>query len=88
MLDALSGSAQASALDLSQNGVGHFGIPRQHSRLNHVSTLLVGRLWGFVGVDILQTSTALAQPWNMYGRDLKNMGLLGHLQKQEHSQAL
>ena len=46
MLDALSGFAQASALDLSQNGVGHFGIPRQHMRLNHVSTLMVGRLGG------------------------------------------
>ena len=57
MLDAHSGLAQASALDLSQNGIGHFGIPRQHARLNHVSTLMVGRLWGFVGVDILQTST-------------------------------
>ena len=41
-LDALSEFAQGSALDLSQNGIGHFGIPRQHLRLNHVSTLLVG----------------------------------------------
>ena len=41
-LDALSEFAQGSALDLSQNGIGHFGIPRQHIRLNHVSTLLVG----------------------------------------------
>ena len=42
MLDALSGLAQASA----QNGVGHFGIPRQqHARLHHVSTLVVGRHW-------------------------------------------
>ena len=61
MLDAHSGLAQASALDLSQNGVGHFGIPRQHARLNHVSILMMGRLWGFVGVDILQTSTQMAQ---------------------------
>ena len=42
MLDAHSGLAQVSALDLSQNGIGHFGIPRQHLRLNHVSTLTVG----------------------------------------------
>ena len=42
MLDAHSGFAQASALDLSQNGIGHFGIPRQHFRLDHVSTLMVG----------------------------------------------
>ena len=42
MLEALSGFVQASALDLSQNGIGHFGIPSQHFRLNHVSTLLVG----------------------------------------------
>ena len=41
-LEALSGFAQGSALDLSQNGIGHFGIPRQHIRLNHVSTLIVG----------------------------------------------
>ena len=41
-LDALSEFAQGGALDLSQNGIGHFGIPRQHIRLNHVSTLLVG----------------------------------------------
>ena len=41
-LEALSGFAQGSALDLSQNGIGHFGIPRQHIRLDHVSTLLVG----------------------------------------------
>ena len=54
MLDAHSGLAQASALDLSQNGIGHFGIPRQHARLNHVSILMVGRLWGFAGVDILK----------------------------------
>ena len=42
LLGALSGFAQVSALDLSQNGIGHFGIPRQHIRLDHVSTLLVG----------------------------------------------
>ena len=41
-LDALSEFAQGSALDLSQNGIGHFGILRQHLRLNHVSALLVG----------------------------------------------
>ena len=35
----------------------HFGIPRQHRRLNHVSTLMVGALWGFVGVDSLKPST-------------------------------
>ena len=57
MLDAHSGLAQASVLDLSQNGICHFGIPRQHARLNHVSILMMGRLWGFVGVDILPTST-------------------------------
>ena len=57
MLEALSGSAQASALDLSQNGIGHFGTPRQYARLYHVSTLMVGRLWGFVGVDTLKIST-------------------------------
>ena len=56
---ALSGFTQVSALDLSQNGIGHFGIPRQHIRLDHVSTLLVGCRGdrGTVGVDILQTST-------------------------------
>ena len=59
MLDALSGLAQASALDLSQNGVGHFGIPRQHARLNHVSTLMVGR-WGFVGVLLHQSKYPIA----------------------------
>ena len=59
MLDALSGSAQASALDLSQNGIGHFGIPGQHARLYHVSTLMVVRLWGFVGVDTLKISTKI-----------------------------
>ena len=37
---SLSGLAQAGALDLSQNGVGHFGIPRQHMRLYYVSVLL------------------------------------------------
>ena len=42
LLEALSGFVQASALDLSQNGIGHFGIPSQHFRLNHVPTLLVG----------------------------------------------
>ena len=68
MLDAHSGLAQASALDLSQNGIGHFGIPRQHARLNHVSILMMGRLWGFVGVDILQTSTGFIRtPLNRYG---------------------
>ena len=44
MLEALSGLAQAGALDLSQNGVGHFGIPRQHMRLYYVSVLLTGCL--------------------------------------------
>ena len=42
-LDAHSGFAQVSALSLSQNGISHFGIPSQHIRLNHVSTLMVGR---------------------------------------------
>ena len=45
-LGALSGFVQAGALDLSQNGIGHFGIPSQRFRLNHVSTRLVGRHGG------------------------------------------
>ena len=31
---------------MSQNGVSHFGIPRQHIRLHHVSVLTTGCLWG------------------------------------------
>ena len=44
MLEALSGSVQASALDLSQNGIATLEFQDQHRRLHHVSTLLVGRL--------------------------------------------
>ena len=68
MLDAHSGLAQASALDLSQNGVCHFGIPRQHTRLNYVSILMMGCPWGLVGVDILQTSTPNTPKLHQRGR--------------------
>ena len=44
MLEALSGSVQASALDLSQNGIATLEFQDQHRRLYHVTTLLVGRL--------------------------------------------
>ena len=44
MLEALSGSVQASALDLSQNGIATLEFQDQHRRLHHVTTLLVGRL--------------------------------------------
>ena len=44
VLEALSGSVQASALDLSQNGIATLEFQDQHRRLHHVSTLLVGRL--------------------------------------------
>ena len=44
MLDALSGSVQASALDLSQNGIATLVFQDRHRRLYHVSTLMVGRL--------------------------------------------
>ena len=44
VLEALSGSVQASALDLSQNGIATLEFQDQHRRLYHVSTLLVGRL--------------------------------------------
>ena len=44
MLEALSGSVQASALDLSQNGIATLEFQDQHRRFHHVSTLLVGRL--------------------------------------------
>ena len=54
MLEALSGSAQSKCLGLEPKWHCHFGIPRQHRRLYHVSTLMVGRLWGFVGVDNLK----------------------------------
>ena len=39
-----SGSVQASALDLSQNGIATLEFQDQHRRLYHVTTLLVGRL--------------------------------------------
>ena len=38
----------------------HFGIPRQHTQLYYVSTLMMGCPWGFAGVDILRTSTGTA----------------------------
>ena len=44
MLEALSGSVQASALDLSQNGIATLVFQDKHRRLYHVSTLMVGRL--------------------------------------------
>ena len=44
MLEALSGSVQASALDLSQNGIATLVFQDRHRRLYHVSTLMVGRL--------------------------------------------
>ena len=44
MLEALSGSVQASALDLSQNGIATLEFQDKHRRLYHVSTLMVGRL--------------------------------------------
>ena len=44
ILEALSGSVQASALDLSQNGIATLEFQDQHRRLYHVSTLMVGRL--------------------------------------------
>ena len=44
MLEALSGSVQASALDLSQNGIATLEFQDQHRRLHHVTTLLVGLL--------------------------------------------
>ena len=44
MLEALSGSVQASALDLSQNGIATLEFQDRHRRLYHVTTLLVGRL--------------------------------------------
>ena len=44
MLEALSASVQASALDLSQNGIATLEFQDQHRRLYHVTTLLVGRL--------------------------------------------
>ena len=44
VLEALSGSVQASALDLSQNGIATLEFQDQHRRLHHVSTLMVGRL--------------------------------------------
>ena len=44
MLEALSESVQASALDLSQNGIATLEFQDQHRRLYHVTTLLVGRL--------------------------------------------
>ena len=59
MLEALSGSAQSKCLGLEPKWHCHFGIPRQHRRLYHVSTLMVGRLWGFVGVDNLKPSTRM-----------------------------
>ena len=58
MLEALSGSVQASALDLSQNGIATLEFQDQHRRLHHVSTLLVGRLgdlWEWTVLNHQQT---------------------------------
>ena len=59
MLEALSGSVQASALDLSQNGIATLEFQDQHRRLHHVSTLLVGRLgdlWEWIVLNHQQIS--------------------------------
>ena len=62
MLEALSGSVQASALDLSQNGIATLEFQDQHRRLHHVSHPTGGAPWGFVGVDSLKPSTKNTQP--------------------------
>ena len=64
MLEALSGSVQASALDLSQNGIATLEFQDQHRRLHHVSTLLVGRLgdlWEWIVLNHQQTEAQWSQ---------------------------
>ena len=46
MLEALSGFVQASALDLSQNGVGHLGIPSQRFPTQSCLHPIGGASWG------------------------------------------
>ena len=70
LLDAHSGLAQASALDLSQKWLRQFGIPRQRTQLNYVSILMMGCLWGFAGVDFLQTSTLPFSPADHHASDI------------------
>ena len=86
MLDALSGFAQVSALDLSQNGIGHFGIPRQHIRLNHVSTLMVGCRGdcgsGHSSNINRNLCTLHSVPWL---RDVQNAGFSGEISALLHS---
>ena len=68
VLEALSGSVQASALDLSQNGIATLEFQDQHRRLHHVSTLLVGRLgdlWEWIVLNhqqILRNLRVFASP--------------------------
>ena len=62
MLEALSGSVQASALDLSQNGIATLEFQDQHRRLHHVSTVLVGRLGDLWEWIVLKPSTLPFSP--------------------------
>ena len=70
MLEALSGSVQASALDLSQNGIATLEFQDKHRRLYHVSTLMVGRLgdlWEWIVLNHQQAvgaaAAAISLPW-------------------------
>ena len=57
MLEALSGSVQASALDLSQNGIATLEFQDQHQTTLSCHHPTGGAPWGFVGVDSLKPST-------------------------------
>ena len=74
LLDAHSGLAAiispSKCLGLEPKWHCHFGIPRQRAQLNYVSILMMGCLWGFVGVDILQISTLPFSPADHHASDI------------------
>ena len=68
VLEALSGLVQASALDLSQNGIATLEFQDQHRRLHHVSTLLVvrlGDLWEWTVLNHQQFRALKALKFNI-----------------------